>query len=380
MNRDLQRDESRSEFFINRRRNLKSKKSSEKKEIFTAYVERNLQKNNSRIDVIQSKRAKKKFKLSNEIIVYDDQIMIDKFLAVFVEFNVWDEHDISVIIFSENYMSIDLKSNWADKIKINKMYFLNLDERAIVNETFDNLHFKEKMKWFTNFTSFDYSKFVIYRTIMKDDKTVRKERVVINIRELNAIIIFDAYFMSAQTNIIVAVAECQYISVMNALRYFYQWAIKFDDRHKLTIISHREQEQFNVCVMSFENSSFYVQRQTNLMLKDFRSFVRAYINDIMIFFKILDEHLNHLRQIFKRLQNYNVTLNSKKVFLEYSSIVLFEQIINALDLITTKEKLVAIANLIFSLTLKELKKYLKLTEYLRVYVVKNDSQIGLISI
>ncbi len=57
---------------------------------------------------------------------------------------------------------------------------------------------------------------------MKDDKTVRKERVVINIRELNAIIIFDAYFMSAQTNIIVAVAECQYISVMNALRYFYQ--------------------------------------------------------------------------------------------------------------------------------------------------------------
>ncbi len=132
--------------------------------------------------------------------------------------------------------------------------------------------------------------------------------------------------------------------------------------------------------MSFENSSFYVQRQTNLMLKDFRSFVRAYINDIMIFFKILDEHLNHLRQIFKRLQNYNVTLNSKKVFLEYSSIVLFEQIINALDLITTKEKLVAIANLIFSLTLKELKKYLKLTEYLRVYVVKNDSQIGLISI
>ncbi len=88
MNRDLQRDESRSEFFINRRRNLKSKKSSEKKEIFTAYVERNLQKNNSRIDVIQSKRAKKKFKLSNEIIVYDDQIMIDKFLAVFVEFNV----------------------------------------------------------------------------------------------------------------------------------------------------------------------------------------------------------------------------------------------------------------------------------------------------
>jgi hypothetical protein len=57
---------------------------------------------------------------------------------------------------------------------------------------------------------------------MKDEKSIRKNRVVMNIRELNAIIVFDAYSMSAQTNIIVAVTECQYISVMNVLDYFYQ--------------------------------------------------------------------------------------------------------------------------------------------------------------
>jgi hypothetical protein len=57
---------------------------------------------------------------------------------------------------------------------------------------------------------------------MKDGKLVRKERAVIDIRGLNAIIVSDAYFMPAQTEIIAAVAECQYISVMNALEYFYQ--------------------------------------------------------------------------------------------------------------------------------------------------------------
>jgi hypothetical protein len=57
---------------------------------------------------------------------------------------------------------------------------------------------------------------------MKDDKFVRKERAVINIRELNAIIVSNAYLMSAQTEIIAAVAECQYSSIINALEYFYQ--------------------------------------------------------------------------------------------------------------------------------------------------------------
>jgi hypothetical protein len=203
---------------------------------------------------------------------------------------------------------------------------------------------------------------------MKNDKFTRKNRVVIDIRELNAIIVVDVYLMSTQTNIIVAITRCLYIFVINVLRYFYQWAVKFDDRHKLTIIFHREQKQFNVCVMNFKNSSSYIQRQTNLMLKDLREFVKVYMNDIIIFSKIFDEHLNHLRRIFQRLQNYNVTLNSKKIFLEYSSIMILKQVINVLDFITIKEKFVAIANLIFSLILKILKIYLNLIDYLRVYV------------
>jgi hypothetical protein len=224
------------------------------------------------------------------------------------------------------------------------------------------------MKWSTKSISFEYFVSVIYRTIVKDDKFVRKRRVVINIRDLNAIIVFDVYLMSAQTNITIAITECAYISVVNALDYFYQWAIKFDDRHKLTVISHREQKQFNVCVMRYKNASSYVQRQTNLMLKDLRSFVRVYMNDIIIFFRTLDDHLEHLRSIFERFWHYNVTLNLKKIFLEHLSIVLLEQMIDVLNLTTAKKKLTTIANLAFSITLKKLKIYLELIDYMRICV------------
>jgi hypothetical protein len=93
---------------------------------------------------------------------------------------------------------------------------------------------------------------------MKNDKFTRKNRVVINIQKLNAIIVIDVYFMSAQTNIIVAVTKCLYIFVVKALKYFYQWTIKFNNHYKLTIISHKKQKQVNVCVMNYKNSLLYV--------------------------------------------------------------------------------------------------------------------------
>ncbi len=229
MNNDLQWSRNREEFSINRRRDLKSKKSFNLKDISSRYLERSRfketndsEKARSRVDLIQSKKAKEKTKPHNEVIVYENKNTVAKFWLVMSKFNIWEEHDISIIISSKDHMSIDLKLDWADKIKSNKIYFLESNEKVLINEIFDNLHAKDKMKWSIKSISFEYSVFVIYRTIMKDEKSIRKNRVVMNIRELNAIIVFDAYSMSAQTNIIVAVTECQYISVMNVLDYFYQ--------------------------------------------------------------------------------------------------------------------------------------------------------------
>ena len=56
-------------------------------------------------------------------------------------------------------MSIEIKSNV--KIKAAKMYSLNFVNRKLVNETFDKLHAQKRMKYVSQFTSHDYSIFVI---------------------------------------------------------------------------------------------------------------------------------------------------------------------------------------------------------------------------
>ncbi|CAF9941927.1 MAG: hypothetical protein HETSPECPRED_004383 [Heterodermia speciosa] len=64
----------------------------------------------------------------------------------------------------------------------------------------------------------------------------RKDRVVTDIRGLNKISMFDAYPMTLQTDVIAAVLECPYISVMDCASFFHQWLVQLADRHKLTII------------------------------------------------------------------------------------------------------------------------------------------------
>ena len=158
-----------------------------------------------------------------------------------------------------------------------------------------------------------------------------------NIRELNKIIISDVYFMSIQIDITAVVVDCKYISVIDAMKYFHQWKIKLKNRYKQIVISHRNQKQFNVIVINFKNSFVYVQRQTNLLFKNMRKFARTFIDDIIIFSRIRKKHLKHLKTVFERLFFYDVIFSSAKIFLDFSSLILLNQIIDALKFTTAKK-------------------------------------------
>jgi hypothetical protein len=68
-------------------------------------------------------------------------------------------------------------------------------------------------------------------------------------------------------------------------------------------------------VVSFElaNASTTFQTYINVALrKYFDVFAFAYIDDILIFFKILKKHVKHVRVVLKRLLQYKLYVNIKK--------------------------------------------------------------------
>ena len=299
--------------------------------------------------------------LSNEITVYDQNVF-DLVNLVNSYQNIFQNNDIIVDIFEKKWMSINLKSE--AMFKANKIYSLRIKNRAVIDATFDKLHEQSKLHWIVQSIEFSYSAFVIWRNISADEK----KRVMINIRELNDIIENDNYSLFFQSDIIAKITESSYIFIIDVVDWFHQFNVRRKNRHKFTIVTHRDQEKFNVILMNYKNSSSYVQRQTNKLLRFYKHFAKIYVNDIIIHSQILKKHIVHLQILFQMFRVKRISLTIDKSFLFYSSITLLNQKVNNLDMFISIEKITAIISFRFSFSLRDLKIFMKLIDWLRSFI------------
>ena len=120
-------------------------------------------------------------------------------------------------------------------------------------------------------------------------------------------------------------------------------------------------------MMKWKNSLAYVQKKMNDLFQKY-SFVKIYINDVIVFSSSLEKHLRHFEKNIRFFEKWNITLKTSKTYLEYFSISLLDQKVDNFELTTTMKKLKTITNLSFFKTLKDLKIYFDIIEYLRNYV------------
>ncbi len=99
----------------------------------------------------------------------------------------------------------------------------------------------------------------------------------------------------------------------------------------------------------------------NNLLKKY-SFAKVYINDVIIFSKILEDHLDYLDKVFVLFQKMNITLKTAKTYLEYFIIVLLDQKVDSLEFFTIEDKLKTITKMFFFKILKNLETYLDATK------------------
>ena len=71
------------------------------------------------------------------------------------------------------------------------------------------------------------------------------------------------------------------------------------------------------------------------------------MNNIIIYSKTLNEHLQHLEEIFNSLSEKGICLFSRKSFLSYLTVQLLSQCVDTLELATAEDKLTVITNIEF---------------------------------
>jgi hypothetical protein len=200
----------------------------------------------------------------------------------------------------------------------------------------------------------------------KPDGTV-KGRMVVDIRGLNSVTVTDAYPAKNQDDTLAKAAKAKYITVLDAMAFYYQWRVAPEARWALTIVTPRGQYTFNCAVMGFKNSNAYVQRQMDLLLDEIPD-AECYCDDIIIASDTLEEHKKALRAVFTKLRERNISIGPSKSYVAFPSATVLGRYVDSFSISSDEDRLAAISKLTFPENLKDLDHFIGATGYLRNHV------------
>jgi len=153
-----------------------------------------------------------------------------------------------------------------------------------------------------------------------------KACLAVDYHKLNANTIPDEFPIPRQLEIIQALSGSQVLSSFDTLAGFTQLEIQEEECKKTAFRCHLGLWQFRRMPFGLWNGPSISQWLMQGILTPYLwLFTLVYINDIVVFSKSWEEHLNHLDLVLGAIVKEGVTLSPSKCFIGYSSILLVGQ-------------------------------------------------------
>ncbi len=300
-----------------------------------------------------------------------DPDLAGKVVALLDRFDVFRDRGI-VPMPDDQKMRIELVDGWQNQRRNIKAYPLGRKDREFIDKEHGKLHDNGKIRFMDKPSPIACPLFVVWRTV--DGKP--KGRAVVDLRPLNKIAVPDVYPLPDQDDIIGGIAGKRYITILDAAGFFHQLPVHPDHQDRMVMISPRGLEQSNVVLMGFKNSPAFAQRFMDRLLRDYRDFVKAYIDDICIFSDTAEEHLQHLETVLRILEESRIHISAAKSFAAYPSVKLLGYTVDGNGIQRTEDRIEAFRKLKKPETLLELETYLGMAGWLRTSIPWYNVKVG----
>jgi hypothetical protein len=202
--------------------------------------------------------------------------------------------------------------------------------------------------------------------VKKKDKTVR---FCIDYRRLNAITIKDAFPLPRIDEIFDQLTDAIYFTKFDFKSGYFQIPLSEEERPKTAFSTRDNHYQFTVLPQGITNGPATFQRIVNHVLGPTRwRYALAYIDDIIIYSKTFDEHLDHLNEICQSLKEARFRLNPEKCEIAHTKTEYLGHQIERGDIRPCPRNVNGLLNTGIPKTADEACKFVKAAEYYRKFI------------
>ena len=209
--------------------------------------------------------------------------------------------------------------------------------------------------------------------VKKKDKTMR---FCIDYRRLNNVTIKDAFPLPRIDEIFDQLTDATYYTKFDFKSGYFQVPLSKEDRPKTAFSTRDNHYQFTVLPQGITNGPATFQRVINHILGPTRwKYALAYIDDVIIYSKTFENHLEHLNEICQILKNARFRLNPEKCEIARTQTDYLGHRIAHGEIRPSPNNIRGLLNTQLPQTADEACKFVKGAEYYRKFI-PNFSQIA----
>jgi len=200
----------------------------------------------------------------------------------------------------------------------------------------------------------------------KQDGTLR---CCIDYRKLNAVTRKDVYPLPRVNDCLDAMASATLFSSFDLRSSYHQCPVAPEDRDKTAFICPRGMYRYRTMPFGLCNAPSTFQRLIDVALSGLHLEVcLAYLDDIIIFSKTVEDHLERLVRVLGRLRAAKLKLKPSKCSLMQRSISFLGHVVMAGGIATDPAKIKTVSEWPVPTSVKEVRSFLGLTGYYRRFV------------
>jgi len=249
--------------------------------------------------------------------------------------NIFDKEKTMQLLLHQSYdHKIELESE--SQSSRSQLYFMSSYKLQKIKEYLEE-NLKKK---FITLSKASFASSILF--VKKKDDSLR---FCVNYWKLNALIKRDRYSILLINEVLARIQDSKYLIQLDIIIMFNKLCMSTESENLITFVTFFDVYKYKVMLFELINELAFFQHYINdVLFNCLHKFCQTYLNDILIYSKILKKHRTHVKEVLDKLREVDLQINIDKCEFKIQKISFLELLIFINDLQMNSRKVDVIWN------------------------------------